>query len=180
MEDLPRYDADVLIVDDHHAVRAAVSGWLAASFQGLRVQEACDAEEALKAVEATRFDLVLMDLGLPGTNGVEATRLLSARLPQTKIVVVSVHDSDAHRAAAQAAGAVAFVAKRHMHEHLRAALRQVLDALGAGKISVGRPYFETVFLPDANSLMITAAAALSTISSTRPAACSRSTTNAVG
>lgn len=126
MDRYDHYNASLLIVDDHDGVRGAVRDWLAVSFPGLRIQEAPDAEQALRAVEGARFDIVLMDIGLPGINGVEATRRLRQCAPQAKVVMISVHDSDAQRAAAREAGAVGFVAKRCMHEGLLAALGPLL------------------------------------------------------
>lgn len=67
-----------------------------------------------------------MDLGLPGINGLEAARRLRQCAPQTKVVMVSVHDSEAQRMASLEAGAVAFVAKRRMHEGLLATLGGLL------------------------------------------------------
>lgn len=126
MDQDDRYDASLLMVDDHDGVRGAVCDWLAASFPGLRIQQARDAEEALRAVDTVRFDVVLMDIGLPGISGIEATRQLRARAPGSQIVMISVHDSEAHRKGSLAAGAVAFVAKRRMHEGLRKVLERLL------------------------------------------------------
>ena len=117
----------VLIVDDHDGVRAALRDWIAASCAGVKLQVARDGEEALRLLERTPFDLVLMDIGLPGISGIEATRMLRRRSPATAVVVISVHDGEAQRAAATAAGAVAFVAKRRMHEELTSVLRPVIE-----------------------------------------------------
>lgn len=78
------------------------------------------------AVEGARFDVVLMDIGLPGINGVEATRRLRQCDPQTKVVLISAHDSNAGRTASLEAGAVAFVAKLRMHQGLHAVLGRLL------------------------------------------------------
>ena len=126
MDGLQNYDASLLIVDDHDGVRGAVRDWLAASYPGLRVHEARDAEEALRAVEAERFQVVLMDIGLPGINGVEATRRMCGRFPEIRIIMISVHDSETHRSESLAAGAVGFIGKRRMHEGLRARLDELL------------------------------------------------------
>ena len=125
--------ASMLIVDDHDGVRNAVRDWLSATYPGLRLQEARDAEDAMRIVEGGRFDLVLMDIGLPGMSGIEATRRLCAHDPGQKVVMVSVHDSEAQRAAATAAGAVGFVSKRRMHE----GLREMLDRLFADRLVPG-------------------------------------------
>ena len=117
----------VLIVDDHDGVRAALRDWIAASCAGVRMHEARDGEEALRLVERAAVDVVLMDIGLPGINGIEATRMLRQRSPAIAVVVISVHDGEAQRAAAVAAGAAAFVAKRRMYEELAPVLKPLLE-----------------------------------------------------
>ena len=117
----------VLIVDDHDSVRAALYDWIAASCAGVKVHEARDGEEALRLLERTPSDLVLMDISLPGINGIEATRMLRQRSPAIAVVVISAYDDEAQRAAATAAGAVAFVAKRRMHEELTSVLKPVIE-----------------------------------------------------
>ena len=130
-------DVSLLIVDDHDGVRAALRDWIAASSAGVKMHEARDGEEALRLLEHTPFDLVLMDIGLPGMSGIEATRALRRRWPATLVVVISVHDGEAQRAAAAATGAVAFVAKRRMHDELASILKPVIEAARRG-IPAGR------------------------------------------
>ena len=117
----------VLIVDDHDGVRAALRDWIAASCAGVKVHEARNGEETLSLVERTAVDVVLMDIRLPGMSGLEATRRLRERLPGATVVAITVHDGEAQRAAAAAAGAVAFVAKRRMHEELALVLKPLLE-----------------------------------------------------
>lgn len=129
----PQAGRRLLIVDDHDGVRGAIRDWLCATYGEVQVREARDAEEVLRDVDLTEVDIVLMDIGLPGISGIEATRLLRARAPEVVFLVVSVYDSDAQRAAALAAGARMFIPKRRMHEGLRAALDGLLGASAGPK-----------------------------------------------
>ena len=106
-------------------MRSALRDWLLTSFSPLRLREARSMEEALRLAEQAVLDLALINLELPGPNGIEATRLMRKRHPACRVVVMSVNDSMALRIAALAAGAEAFVCKRD----LRYALHPIVAAL---------------------------------------------------
>src|SRR6185503_2605998 len=107
-----------LVVDDHDAVRRALCERIQASFGQFRLREAGTVGEALKIVETERIDIVLMDFRLPGTDGVDGTRMVLERSPQTSVVMVSGFDDSSHRSAATKAGAHAFVSKRAISREL--------------------------------------------------------------
>jgi DNA-binding NarL/FixJ family response regulator len=115
----------VLVVEEHEEMRSALRDWLLTSFPPLRLREARSLDEALRHAEQAQLDLVLMNLELPGTNGIEATRVLRRRYPSCRVVVMSVNDSTALRIAALEAGAEAFVSKRD----LRLALHPIVAAV---------------------------------------------------
>jgi two-component system C4-dicarboxylate transport response regulator DctD len=115
----------LLLVEDHEEVRAALRDWLLTSLPPFKLREARSLEEALRCAEQAKLDLVLMNLELPGANGIEATRELRKRFPGCPVVVMSVNDSEALRIAAIDAGAFAFVSKRE----LTSALLPILDRL---------------------------------------------------
>ena len=117
----------VLIVDDHDAVREALRDWIVASCTDVKIYEARAGEDALRLAERTAVDIVMMDIGLPGISGIEATRLLRERSPEIGVVVISVNDGEVQHAAATTAGAVAFIAKRRMHEELTSVLKPLLE-----------------------------------------------------
>lgn len=120
----------LLVVEEHDEMRAALRDWLLTSFPPLRLREARSMEEALRLAEQAALDLVLVNLELPGPNGIEAARLLRRRYPSCRVVVMSVNDSIALRIAALEAGAEAFVSKRD----LRIALHPILASLGRVKL----------------------------------------------
>ena len=105
----------LLVVEDHQDVRTALREWLLASLP-LRatLREARSMDEALDCARQAKLDLVLMNLELPGPNGIEATREMRKRYPGCRVVVMSVNDSEALRSAALDAGALAFVSKREL------------------------------------------------------------------
>ena len=118
----------LMLVDDHPLVRGGLRARLDA-VPGLSVvAEAGDAESALREAAATRPDIVLMDIGLRGTNGIEATRALRAALPGLRVLVLSMHDNPAYVRAAQEAGACGYLVKDCPAEEIVRALRTV----GAG------------------------------------------------
>ena len=81
----------VLVVDDEPALRKVIRTSLAAS--GFAVEEAGTGNEAVGAVHARMFDLVLLDVNMPGMSGVEACRQIRAFAPHTGIVMVTVRDA---------------------------------------------------------------------------------------
>ncbi len=100
----------VLIVEDHALVRAGLLTALTTA--GYEVAgEAADGPEGLRLANEVRPDVVLVDIGLPGLDGIELTRLLRTSLPLTRVVILTVHDLDAEVFAALAAGADAYCLK---------------------------------------------------------------------
>jgi DNA-binding NarL/FixJ family response regulator len=121
-------DRVALVVDDHDAVRRALCDRIQASFSGCRLRQAGSVDEALKVVDAEKVDIILMDFRLPGTDGVDGTRLVLERSPQTRVVMVSAYDDLSHRLAARKAGAMGFVAKRAIGRELIPLMQELMNA----------------------------------------------------
>ena len=117
-----------LVVDDHCAVRRALCDRIQASFGQFQLREAGNVDEALKIVESEHVDLVLMDFRLPGMDGVDGTRMVLERSPQTSVIMVSGFDDSSHRSAARKAGARAFVAKRAISRELIPVIESLVSA----------------------------------------------------
>ena len=95
-------------------MRAALRDWLLVSLPPSDLREARSLEEALAQAGSSVPDLVLMNLELPGPNGIEATRELRRLCPSCPVVIMSVNDSEPLRLAALDAGAIAFLSKREL------------------------------------------------------------------
>jgi DNA-binding NarL/FixJ family response regulator len=115
----------ILLADDDRHVRAAVRAFLSTTLPCDIVGEAADGREAVAQVARHRPDAVLLDLRMPALDGIQATRLIKARWPDTAIVVLSLYPG--RREEALAAGADAFVSKGDPPTHLIAALRSHVD-----------------------------------------------------
>ncbi len=114
----------LLLVDDQPTVRQGLRMRLTLEPDLTVVGEASTAEEALALVQSLAPDIVLMDVEMPGMDGIAATAAVRASARQGAVVILSIHDDALTRARAQAAGAVAFVEKRGKTEELLAAIRQ--------------------------------------------------------
>lgn len=123
----------MLVVDDDPMVRAFVRRILETSSEIAVVGEAGDGAAALDQVIAHHPDVVLMDLQMPGVDGVEATRRIAARPSAPAVVALTTWDLDANVEAALRAGAVGYLLKSAAPEEILAAIRDV--AAGHGAIS---------------------------------------------
>ncbi len=116
----------LMLVDDHPLVRDGLRARLEV-VTGLQVvAEADSADAALTAAARTTPDLVLMDIGLRGANGIEATRRLRALLPALRVVMLTMHDNTEYVREALRAGAVGYVQKDSPAEEIVDAIRAVM------------------------------------------------------
>jgi DNA-binding NarL/FixJ family response regulator len=113
----------VLVVDDHVIVRHGLRGMLAAEPDLDVVGEAGSGPEAVAMVGAHAPDVVLMDLRMPGGDGVAATTAITARHPGTRVVVLTTYDTDADILRAVEAGAAGYLLKDCSQAELTSAIR---------------------------------------------------------
>ena len=111
----------ILVVDDHDLYRAGLESLLTAWGQDV-VGTAADGQGALEQARALRPDMILMDVNLPVVSGIEATRLIKAELPATRVVAISAYDDPDYVARALAGGAEGYVLKSMPDDQLRAFL----------------------------------------------------------
>lgn len=123
----------VLLADDHALFRAGIASLLEA--WGMEVVgEASDGFEAFEKTCRLRPDLVLMDIGMGRCDGLEATRLIKAELPETRIVMVTISDNEDHLFEAIKSGAEGYLLKNMPREELS----HVLTAIAAGETAFSR------------------------------------------
>ena len=115
----------IVLVDDHQIVRQGLRALLEAELDFSVVGEASDGLEALQLVERLKPDVLVLDLVIPDLNGLEVTRRVSQRFPQTRVVILSMRASEAYVLEALKNGAAAYVLKASSAADLVRAVREV-------------------------------------------------------
>lgn len=113
----------LLIADDQPRTRQSLSALLVIDFPLIELSEASNGSEALHQVEALRPDVVLMDVLMPGSDGIAATRSIKALYPLTRIILYSMYAE--YQSVALDAGADAFILKGEPSEKLIATIRDL-------------------------------------------------------
>ena len=115
----------VLITDDHTLVRAGIRSLLE-NMEGIEViAEAGDGREALRLVRAHRPDVVLMDIAMPGLNGLEAAARIAKKFPNVRVIILSMHVNEEYVLQALRAGAAGYMVKGADAAELEIAIRAV-------------------------------------------------------
>ncbi len=117
----------IIIVDDHEVVRNGIRSYLETRSDFDVVGEAESGEEALKMVTDLIPDIVLLDLIMPGMDGVETTRRIKHLSPRTQVVVLTSYHEDAHIFPALKAGAISYILKDMKMEKLVEALHRAIQ-----------------------------------------------------
>jgi DNA-binding NarL/FixJ family response regulator len=130
----PAKSIRVLLADDHTLVRAGIRALLE-KLPGLEVAgEASDGREVLDLVKAHQPDVVLMDISMPGLNGLQALAHITRDFPQVRVIILSMHPNEEYVWQALKAGASGYLLKKAATAELHAALKSV----GAGEIYLSR------------------------------------------
>jgi DNA-binding NarL/FixJ family response regulator len=117
----------IVLADDHHLVRQGLRALLTAEPDFAVVGEAGEGVEATLLTERLQPDVLIVDMAMPGLNGAEVARQVSKRSPRTRVIMLSMYDSDPYVIEALRAGAVAYVLKDSTAQDLVHAVRSVMD-----------------------------------------------------
>jgi DNA-binding NarL/FixJ family response regulator len=115
----------ILLVDDHKIMRDGIKSIFEHSTEFQVMGEAESGTEAVQICNKERPDIVLMDIGLPGLNGIEAMTEILRHAPETRVIILSIYDDEHHVVSAIRSGARAFVVKKASSQELLDALRAV-------------------------------------------------------
>ena len=116
----------VLIVDDHAILRRGLKALLADEFHGAAFGEASDARQALEQLQKKEWDVALLDITLPGKNGLDLLKELKVARPKLPVLVLSAHPEDQFALRALKAGAAGYMTKESAPEELAKAVRKIL------------------------------------------------------
>lgn len=115
----------VLLADDHAVIRDALSMLLETQPDIKIVGQAEDGRQAVTLARELRPDVAVLDISMPHIDGLQATQLIRAESPQTQVLILTMHDSDAYFFRALEAGAAGYVFKKAASEELLQAIRSV-------------------------------------------------------
>jgi DNA-binding NarL/FixJ family response regulator len=116
---------EVLIVDDHTLVRKGLAQLLEGEPDIRVVDQAADGEEAVEKARLYRPDIVLLDIHMPGTDGIEAARRIAQAYPEVNVIMLTMYGDEGHLFEAIKAGAKGYVLKSAHPEQLLATIRTV-------------------------------------------------------
>lgn len=119
--------ARILIVDDHAAVRKGLIRLFAGSRDTISLDEAGDGEEALAKVHAGDYDLVLLDISMPGRNGLDVLVEIKRRKPGLPVLMLSIHPEEQYAVQALRAGASGYLTKKRAPYELVNAVQRILQ-----------------------------------------------------
>ena len=123
---MPDHQISVLLVDDHSLVRRGFRRMLEDEEDITVVGEASDGEEAVKLAKSLKPQVIVMDCALPGINGLQATRKILQLLPETLVLMLSMHTEETWVRQAIDAGARGYVLKNAMDLELSSAIRRLV------------------------------------------------------
>jgi DNA-binding NarL/FixJ family response regulator len=117
----------ILLADDHAILRQGLSSLLSSEPEFQIIGEANDGVEAIQLAERLKPDVLILDLMMPGVNGLEVTRQIRQHLPNIRIVILSMHSKEAYVLEAMKYGADAYVLKDSQAVELVKAVQEVID-----------------------------------------------------
>ena len=116
----------IVVADDHPVVRSGLVALLG-TIPGLEVAgEADDGDSAVRVAVEREPDVILMDVRMPGTDGIEATRLIKEQVPQCRVLILTMHDDDATVFTAMKAGAQGYLLKEAEEDDIVRAIHAVV------------------------------------------------------
>jgi len=117
----------VILVDDHALVRAGIRALIGMIDSIEVVAEAGDGSEALRQIEKSSPDVVLLDITMPGMSGFEVLKQISARFPEVRVIVLTMHEAREYAIQALRAGAAGFISKSAAAAELKQAIETVMQ-----------------------------------------------------
>lgn len=118
-------EMSIIIADDHPVVRAGLRQILVESGEIRRIAEACDGQDLLEKLKKNRYDIILLDITMPGRNGLEILKELRVLYPSIPVLVLSVHPEEQYALRVIRAGAAGYLTKETAPENLLDAVRRI-------------------------------------------------------
>jgi DNA-binding NarL/FixJ family response regulator len=121
-----RHSLQFLVVDDHSIVRNGLTQILVSSFPHSDVREAADAKQALESAAKNKFDVVLLDISMPGQSGLEVLKQLKELQPEAKALILTMHPEEQYAVRVLKAGASGYLTKDTAADEVTNAIKKIL------------------------------------------------------
>ncbi|MFO0444796.1 MAG: response regulator transcription factor, partial [Betaproteobacteria bacterium] len=147
----------ILLLEDLPEIRAWLRKLVLQVFPGATISESARVQDAMALVAAVKFDLALVDLGLPDGSGVDVVTRLRDLQPEAQSVVVTIHDDDEHLFPALQAGAFGYILKEQARELITEQLQRISQGEPPLSPSIARrvmAYFSATSRPQAQSSLL--------------------------
>jgi len=149
----------ILLVDDHPVLRKGLARLIDSKEEFVVCGEASTAVEAMALIRELEPDLVMVDIGLPRTSGIELTKTIRAKFQQLPVLILSMHEEALYATRALRAGATGYIVKQDAIDNIAAALREALNGrrylspVIAGQLQHNGPDGQTPSIDDPMSLL---------------------------
>ncbi|HEX4638887.1 MAG TPA: response regulator transcription factor [Chthoniobacterales bacterium] len=117
----------ILLVDDHPVLRKGLVRLIDAKEEFQVCGEASTAADAMALIQSLSPDLVIVDIGLPGTSGIELTKTIRAEFPNLPVLILSMHEEALYATRALRAGAMGYLVKQDAIDNIATALKEALN-----------------------------------------------------
>ena len=117
----------IILVDDHPVLRKGLVRLIDAKDEFVVCGEASSAADAMELIRELKPDLVIVDIGLPGTSGIELTKTIRSEFPKLPVLILSMHEEALYATRALRAGAMGYVVKQDAIDNIASALREALS-----------------------------------------------------
>ena len=123
----PQDTKRILLVDDHPVLRKGLARLIDSKEEFVVCGEASNAVDAMALIRELEPHLVIVDIGLPGTSGIELTKTIHAELPKLPVLILSMHEEALYATRALRAGAMGYIVKQDAIDNIANALREALN-----------------------------------------------------
>jgi two-component system, NarL family, invasion response regulator UvrY len=118
---------NLLIVDDHSIIRKGLRQILLEKYPSSSIDEAGNAEEVMRKLHSSEYDIVISDLSMPGRSGLDVVEYIRQHFPKTPVLILSIHPEEQYAIRALRAGAAGYLSKDSATEELVLAVQKVLQ-----------------------------------------------------
>jgi len=123
----PQDTKRILLVDDHPVLRKGLARLIDSKEEFIVCGEASNAVDAMTLIRQLEPHLVIVDIGLPGTSGIELTKTIHAEFPKLPVLILSMHEEALYATRALRAGAMGYIVKQDAIDNIANALREALN-----------------------------------------------------